>query len=237
MTFETVLKTSLDAESITYVDENISNCTIYKDLVKEWNEKINLTSITDDPIMAEKHFFDSIIMQKFVDLTNKSLIDVGTGAGFPGLPLKIMDDSISLTLLDSLNKRVNFLKSVGDALKLENVKYLHGRAEDYAKSDEYRETFDIATSRAVARLNILAEYCLPYVKVGGMFVAMKGKDYLDELDDAKKAIEILGGKISGVYDYNLVNDSSKHYLVVIEKVKKTPFKYPRKAGKPTKNPL
>ncbi len=200
-------------------------------------KKINLTSITDDVEMAEKHFFDSIIMSKFINLNNKSVIDVGTGAGFPGLPLKINDPTIKLTLLDSLNKRIQFLEKVGSVLGLSNVAYLHGRAEDYASQADHREKYDVATSRAVAKLNVLSEYCLPYVKVGGTFVALKGKDYKNELKDSEKAIHILGGKVEKIESYYLENDDSTHYLVFIKKIKKTPFKYPRQAGKPTKKPL
>lgn len=237
MTFENVLRAYFEREKIAYTNENLENCKIYKELIKEWNEKINLTALTDDEVMAEKHFYDSIAMMKYIDLKNKSLIDVGTGAGFPGLPLKIMIPSLKLTLLDSLNKRIDFLKIVGESVGIEDVKYLHGRAEDYATPDRLRESFDYATSRAVARLNILCEYCLPYVKVGGYFIALKGKDFEEEVTEAEKAVEILGGKFVEVLSYDLEKDESTHYLVIIKKIKETPLKYPRKAGKPSKKPI
>lgn len=237
MNFKQFLKDSLDNENIEATEIELKKCEVYKELLLAWNQNINLTSITDELPMAEKHFFDSIMMSKYIDLNHKKVIDIGTGAGFPGLPLRIMDDTIDLTLLDSLNKRLNFLKEVGQNLDLFNVKYLHGRAEDFSKKSEFREAYDIATSRAVARLNVLAEYCLPYVKLGGYFVALKGKECKEEIIEAKNAIDLLGGKVIETQKYELKHDGSYHYLVVVEKISHTPNKFPRKAGMPTKSPL
>lgn len=210
----------------------------YKSLLKEWNEKINITAIKDDNEIDIKHFLDSLTIITTDYIKDKhNIIDVGTGGGFPGLPLKIMNNNVNLVLLDSLNKRINFLNEVIKNLKLQNVKALHGRAEDYGKNPTYREKFDIATARAVAPLNILCEYCLPFVKVGGYFIAMKGPEVNDEIESSKKAMEILGGTIEDKYDIKLPFTDITHSLVIIKKITNTPTKYPRKAGKPTKKPL
>lgn len=165
------------------------------------------------------------------------MIDVGTGAGFPGIPLKIMNENIKLTLLDSLNKRINFLKIVAEDLELDNIEFCHGRAEDYGKDPNYREQFDVCVSRAVANLAVLTEYCLPFIKVGGYFIAQKGPKKDEELQDAKKAIKILGGEIESVLEVKIPFSDITHSIVLIKKVNETPKQYPRKAGKPTKNPI
>lgn len=217
--------------------ENIEKFDLYKDLLKEWNNKINLTAITDDQEIWEKHFLDSSMALKF-DLIEDgdSIIDIGTGAGFPGLPIKIMKDNINLTLLDSLNKRINFLMHVSDELGLENIEFVHGRAEDFGKDVDFRQSYDIAVSRAVSALPVLLEFCLPFVKVGGKFISYKGPGYKEEIDSAKKALEVLGGEVKDVLEFKLP-DGSERYLVVIEKVSETPDKYPRRAGKVTKKPI
>ncbi len=208
----------------------------YADLLCEWNEKINLTAITDAEGISLKHFYDSIYPFTLVDVgQSATIIDVGTGAGFPSCPLKIYRDDISLTLLDSLNKRIKFLQEISDELLLD-ADCVHGRAEEFGRKAEYREQFDIATARAVANLTHLCEYCLPFVKVGGCFVALKGSDGAMELENAKKAIHILGGKVEKSVEYTLPNGDLR-YLIVIRKVQKTAEKYPRNKGQMDKKKL
>lgn len=211
---------------------------IYRRLLVEWNEHMNLTGITEKREVYIKHFLDSIGTYLADEVPNGgSVIDVGTGAGFPGLAMKIFDRSIDLTLLDSLNKRIKFLEAVSDEVGLDKVEFIHGRAEDYGKDDDYREMYDVAVSRAVANLAVLAEYCMPFVKIGGHFIALKSKSYKEELDQAQKAIETLGGRVKKVLMVPLPEVDIEHTLIVIEKISNTPAKYPRKAGKPTKNPI
>ena len=209
----------------------------YASLLVSWNEKMNLTAITEPEEILTKHFLDSLYGTKFIG-GNESLIDVGTGAGFPSVPLKILNPEIHLTLLDSLNKRLNFLNEVASTLELANVKTIHSRAEDGgAKKSPLREKYDVATSRAMAQLNILAEYCLPYIKVGGTFLAYKGPDVKDELKNAKNSIKVLGGEVSEIFEYKIFGTDITHSIVVIKKVKPTPPEYPRLQGKIQKNPL
>lgn len=220
------------------IDESKANRFLkYKELLLEWNEKVNLTAITDDKEVITKHFIDSLTLLKFADLSQKSVIDVGTGAGFPGLPLKIAESSINLTLLDSLNKRINFLEEVKNALKLEKVTLIHGRAEDFGVKPEYREKFDISLSRAVANLSTLSEYCLPFVKTDGYFISFKGPEIEEELKDGQKAIKILGGKVENIEKITLPFTDITHSIVFIKKIKQTPTIYPRKSGKPSKDPI
>nr|WP_026073757.1 16S rRNA (guanine(527)-N(7))-methyltransferase RsmG [Acetivibrio cellulolyticus] len=208
----------------------------YKNVLKEWNEKINLTAIEDDRDIIIKHFIDSLSILPLIKGDNIKLIDVGTGAGFPGIPVKIARESIEVTLLDSLDKRVKFLNEVIKEDGLTGIKALHGRAEEKAVLPEFREKYDICTARAVASLPVLIEYCLPFVKVGGCFIAMKGSS-TEEIDSSKKALDIIGGKIEEVKDFNLPFTDSKRNVIVIRKFRQTPTKYPRKAGKPSKEPL
>ena len=210
----------------------------YKDLLKEWNEKINLTAITEDEEIVTKHFIDSIKAYSLDEFKNaESIIDVGTGAGFPGIPLAIMRSDLNVTLLDSLNKRINFLDIVVSALELKNVTTIHSRAEDGAKNKALREKFDIATSRAVANMSVLSEFCIPYVRLGGHFIALKGPSVTEELQNSKNALGTLGGKLITVKEVDIEGTDLKHNLVVVEKVKETPKAYPRKAGTVTKKPL
>lgn len=207
---------------------------IYADMLTEWNEKINLTGITDPRGIAEKHFLDSILPLKMIKIPEgASLIDVGTGAGFPGLPMKIYRPDIKLTLLDSLNKRVNFLSEVCKATDTE-AECIHERAEVGGRNEKLREKFDIAAARAVAAMPILAEYCIPYVKTGGIFCALKGPN--EDVTAAEKAIKLLGGEISDILRYSLP-DGDKRVLVVINKVSPTPEKYPRNSGQMAKKAL
>jgi len=208
----------------------------YMNNLLEWNEKINLTAITEQEEIITKHFIDSLTILKYVK-DNKKIVDVGTGAGFPGIPLKIADNSIEITLLDSLNKRINFLNAIILELKLEKINAVHCRVEEFGKDKKYRETFDIATSRAVASLNILAEYMLPLIKVGGYCICMKGPEVDEEVNNSKKAISILGGEIVKVEKINIPDTDMKRTIVIIKKVKETPLKYPRKSGTPSKKPI
>lgn len=209
----------------------------YMNLVIEWNEKINLTAITDRQEFIVKHFYDSILLLSCADIKKGAkVIDVGTGAGFPGIPLKIVRPDIQLTLLDSLNKRIVFISDVvmpGIGLNAEAV---HGRAEDFSKQAKYREKYDFAVSRAVANLSALSEYCIPFVKKGGEFISMKGPDVHEELSSAQNAVQVLGGEVSEVKNLTLPDNSGRS-IVIIKKVKNTPEKYPRRGVKINKNPL
>ena len=205
-------------------------------LLLEWNEKINLTAITEQNDIILKHFIDSITINKYIEQSN-SIIDIGTGAGFPGIPLKIMNQNKKITLVDSLNKRINFLNEVCKEISLENIQCIHARAEELASDLEYRENYETVVSRAVARLNVLIEYMLPFVKKGGLCICMKGPNIDRELEEAKNAIKVLGGKIKSVESFFLPDSDIERNVIIIEKVAETPKKYPRKAGLPSKQPI
>lgn len=210
----------------------------FYELLVDWNTRMNLTGITEYDDVLSKHFFDSLTCIKGLeDWSGKKVIDVGTGAGFPGVPMKIANPTMEITLLDSLNKRIQFLDVVADDLGLENVELIHGRAEDFGQNPDYRETYDAAISRAVADLAVLSEYVLPFIRVGGFFVAQKSINAVDEIEQAKNAIGVLGGQIRDIIEVKVPGIDILHALVVIEKTNETPSKYPRKAGKPTKKPL
>ncbi|SET01201.1 16S rRNA (guanine(527)-N(7))-methyltransferase RsmG [Anaerobranca gottschalkii] len=231
-----ILKEYLKDFNIAITDYNVEQFIKYKELLLDWNEKINLTAIVDNDGIAIKHFVDSIIPVN--EFTNgSSIIDVGSGAGFPGVPLAIVNPSLKVTALDSLQKRLKFLSEVKKDLVLDNLTLIHGRAEDYGKNLQYREKFTYATARAVAPLNILAELCLPFVKVGGYFIAYKGDKWEEEIQQSIKAIEILGGKVEKTYTYTLPKISDVRSIIKIKKVFNTDQKYPRKAGIPNKKPL
>lgn len=208
---------------------------IYLKELLAWNKKYNLTAITDPEEIRIKHFEDSLALLQAIQLTNQSVIDVGTGAGFPGIPLKIVCPGIKLTLLEATKKKVEFLKHIVSALNLADVEIIRGRAEEIAKGK--RETFDIVVSRAVAKLNVLCEYCLPFVKIGGMFVAYKEKKVEEEVAKASKAIEILGGRLKEIKKVKLPNSDIVRSLVIIEKTSPTPSNFPRRAGMAKKRPL
>lgn len=227
---------------INLSEKQISQFMIYYDLLVEWNSFMNLTAITEFDEVIKKHFVDSVSLVRAIsDIKEKeyTLIDVGTGAGFPGIPLKIAFPELKITLLDSLGKRVKFLNEVINQLGLKDIEAIHGRAEDYAKPTALRESFDVCVSRAVANLATLSEYCLPYVKVGGSFVSYKSEKIVEEKQQAQKAISILGGEIEidSQNEFMLPFSDIYRNLFVIKKVKKTPSKYPRKAGLPSKEPL
>ncbi len=210
----------------------------YYELLVEWNSFMNLTAITDYDEVIKKHFIDSLSLIRAIDLSKEySVIDIGTGAGFPGIPLKIVFPNLKITLLDSLNKRIKFLDEVIDKLELKDIKTIHGRAEDFAKDKNYRQMYDLCVSRAVANLSTLSEYCLPYVKTGGKFISYKSEKITDEMNAAKNAIKILGGNINSQVEFNLPDSDIYRNLFIIDKIKDTPMKYPRKAGLPSKEPL
>lgn len=212
--------------------------TTYYEMLVEKNKVMNLTGITEFEDVLEKHFLDSIAVARYVDLTKEvSVIDLGTGAGFPGMPLKILFPNLKMTLADSLNKRLLFLNEVIDSLGLEGVTTVHGRAEDLAMNANYREQYDYCVSRAVANLSSLSEYCLPFVKLGGSFISYKSGEIEKELSAAKKAIFLLGGQVKEVIPFRLDGTDLSRSFVMIEKEKKTPKIYPRKSGTPTKKPL
>lgn len=229
-----------DAENlgINLTDSQVQQFLTYYEMLAEWNKVMNLTAITDYDDVMKKHFIDSLSLVKAYDVSQKkTLIDVGTGAGFPGLALKIAFPNLKITLLDSLNKRIQFLNEVIKELNLSDVETIHGRAEDFARPEKLREKFDLCVSRAVANLSVLSEYCLPFVKVGGEFISYKSEKIVEEMDGAQKAISLLGGKIKNQVEFQLPDSDIYRNLFVIEKVKSTPKKYPRKAGLPSREPL
>ena len=209
----------------------------YYDLLIEWNNKINLTAITDKDDVIIKHFTDSISILKYIDPAKKTIIDIGTGAGFPGIPIKIICPSCKVVLLDSLNKRIGFLNEVISSLGLSDIECIHGRAEDIAKDSDHREKYDIVVSRAVSRLNILSEYCLPFVNIDGLFISYKSGSIDEELEEASGAVLKLGGSMGSVERFRLPNSDLERSLVIIKKTGHTMDKYPRKAGVPERKPL
>ncbi len=235
--FNDILRQKANESQIKLDENQIDSLRRYYELLVEWNQKMNLTALTEPEDVALKHFCDSILLLSYADIPlNSSLMDVGTGAGFPSLPIKIVRPDIKLCLLDSLNKRLIFLQEVVNELNLNDVQIVHARAEDGARKKELREKFDFATSRAVAQLNVLSEYCLPYVKVGGAFLAMKGKYSEEEISNSKNAIKLLGGKIEKVDTYNLI-DGSERTIINIKKNNATDKSYPRTSAKIKSKPL
>lgn len=235
----TLLYNGLDSLDITYDDEKIDKLISFYEMVIDKNKVMNLTAITDFDEFVEKHFLDSLILCKaYPDIyKNKFVIDVGTGAGFPGIVLAIIYNNSRFVLLDSLNKRINFINEVVTSLSLRNVETISGRAEDYARNMLYREQFDLCVTRAVAEINILSEYSLPFVKVGGQCIPYKSSDIDEELSIGRNAISILGGEIDRVVNVKIPGTDYERSLVVINKSEPTPDKYPRKAGTPKKKPL
>lgn len=233
-----IFETELKKLGIILTDKQREQFDRYYELLIEWNKVMNLTGITDYDEVILKHFIDSLMLSEICDMSNVSaMIDVGTGAGFPGIPIKIVYPHINAILLDSLNKRLKFLNTVIEELGLESVQTLHGRAEDYARKTEYRESFDLCVSRAVANLSTLSEYCLPFVKKDGTFISYKGGDSDEEVKQAERAVDLLGGKVETIHKFTLPGTDMGRTLVEIEKIKNTPRRYPRKAGQPAKEPL
>ena len=234
----TILEEGCRELGITLDEIQKKQFTDFYEYLIEKNKVMNLTGITEFQEVLVKHFLDSLACVKAVDMSRiKRIMDIGTGAGFPGVPLKIAFPHLEACLLDSLKKRVNFLEETFQMLKLENITVIHGRAEEYAKNKQYRETYDLCVSRAVSNLATLSEYCLPYVKTGGYFISYKSGTVQEEAEQAQKAVKILGGKIQDVVYFQLPDSEIQRSLVVIEKIKATPGRYPRKAGTPLKEPL
>lgn len=233
-----IFEAKLNELGISLNDDQKQQFDQFYELLVEWNKVMNLTGITEYEEVNEKHFVDSLSIVKAVDMNKvETIIDVGTGAGFPGIPLKIAFPHLKVVLLDSLNKRINFLNTVIDTLELQDIKTIHGRAEDFAKQIEYREQFDLCVSRAVANLATLSEYCIPYVKKEGMFVPYKSGEIDGELEQSKKAVYVLGGKIQEVVKFQLPGTEIGRSFVKIKKIQNTAKKYPRKAGLPSREPI
>ncbi|WP_223595381.1 16S rRNA (guanine(527)-N(7))-methyltransferase RsmG [Neobacillus bataviensis] len=231
-------KESLQEKGITLTDRQLNQFEKYYETLVEWNEKMNLTAITDKEDVYLKHFYDSITAAFYFDFTKPfHLCDVGAGAGFPSIPLKIVFPEIEVTIVDSLNKRISFLTHLANVLELENVHFVHDRAETFGVNPEYRENFDVVTARAVARMSVLSEFCLPLVKVGGDFIAMKAASAKEELAVGQKAITTLGGKLDKMFTFTLPFEESERSILIIKKEKQTPKKYPRKPGTPGKAPI
>ena len=221
---------------IMFTEEQLRQFYKYMELLLEWNKKINLTAITEPNEVILKHFIDSLTINKYIK-ENSSIADVGTGAGFPGIPLKIFRPDLEITLVDSLNKRINFLNEVISKLDLKNIFTVHSRIEDFGKDKKYRESFDYVTARAVANISVLSEYLLPISKIGGQCVCMKGSNVKDELNEGKNAINVLGGKVNCIDEFVLPDSDISRNIIIIDKVKNTPNRFPRKAGIPAKEPL
>lgn len=216
--------------------QEVDKCIKYMDMLLEWNQKINLTAIKEEKEVIVKHFLDSLTILPLIKQSDASVIDVGTGAGFPGIPLKMLKGDIRITLLDSLKKRTKFLKEVINMINAENVTILHGRAEDFGRDNLYREKFNYSVARAVAALPVLVEYCLPFLEVGGVFIAMKGRN-MEEINDSRNAIKTLGGEIEEIVELSLPFTDIKRNIICIRKLRHTSTQYPRKSGKPSKEPL
>lgn len=232
------LKSGLNKLNIELSDYQVQQFLTYYEMLVEKNKVMNLTAITEFEDVVEKHFLDSLSLIQQVDLRQEiKVLDLGTGAGFPGIPLKIAFPQLEIVLMDSLNKRINFLNEVIAALKLEKITAVHGRAEEMARRPEYREQFELCVSRAVANLASLSEYCLPFVALQGNFISYKSGEIEEEVNQSKKAVFVLGGKIVDVKKFRLVETEAERSFIQIEKVKKTPKAYPRKAGTPSKNPI
>lgn len=221
---------------IEFDDKQLNQFYEYMNLLLEWNEKINLTAITAPEEIILKHFIDSLTINRYIE-QNRSITDVGTGAGFPGIPLKIYRPDLKVTLVDSLNKRINFLNEVIYKLNLKDINTVHSRIEDFGKDKKYREKFDYVTARAVANLSTLSEYLIPISKIEGKCICMKGNDIKEEIDCSKNAINLLGGKVDKIDRFELPNSDISRNIIIIDKIKNTPNKYPRKAGLPSKEPL
>ena len=222
--------------NLMFTGEQLNKFHKYMNLLIEWNKKINLTAIVKPEEIILKHFIDSLTINTYID-ENQMIVDVGTGAGFPGIPIKIYRPDLKVVLVDALNKRINFLNEVIQELELKNIETVHSRIEDFGKNNKYRESFDIVTARAVANLSVLSEYLLPLANIGGKCICMKGNEVSEECDNGKKAIEILGGKILNIDSFQLPGSNISRNIIVLQKTKKTPSRYPRKPGIPKKEPL
>ncbi|MDF2682659.1 MAG: rsmG [Brevibacillus sp.] len=229
---------ALGAKGIVLTERQLEQFDQFFHLLVEWNEKMNLTGITEEGQVYNKHFYDSITPAFYFPFDKvESVVDIGGGAGFPSIPLKICFPHLKMTIIDSLNKRMNFLQHVASELGLENLNPVHGRAEERGQEPAHREKYQLVVARAVARMNLLSEFCLPFAKVGGHFIALKGAEMTLELGEAKKAIKTLGGKTRKVETFQLMEEAGERNIVIVEKVEATPKSYPRKAGIPAKKPL
>lgn len=238
MKYYDLMKEACDRVSIEFNEDKYNKFMKYMALLQEWNEKVNLTAITEDEEVVQKHFIDCINAFSVEEFKNaQTIIDVGTGAGFPGVPIAIMRDDVEVTLLDALNKRINFLNLVVSELGLKNVTTIHSRAEEGSRKEEHREAYDVATSRAVANMSMLSEFCMPYVKIDGYFIPLKGPSIEEEMEKGKNAVKILGGEIKEVREVKVEGTDLKHNLVVVRKIKSCGKKYPRNMGNIKKNPL
>lgn len=235
--FKNRLQESFQTQKIDVSEKQCKKFFEYMKLLIEWNEKINLTAIVEPGQVITKHFLDSLTILNYIGTKQQKIIDVGTGAGFPGIPIKIMDDLSEITLIDSLNKRINFLQEVINKNNLKNIRAIHGRAEDFGQDKLYREKYDVCVARAVAPMNILVEYLLPFTRVNGICICMKGANIEEELEEAKKAINLLGGKIEKVESFGLSGSEDRRNIIIIRKISKTPKQYPRKAGTAKKYPI
>lgn len=234
--FSEIIKEQAEEIEISLDEKQINQFYHYMELLLEWNEKINLTAITKPEDIILKHFVDSMTIAKHIK-KNATIIDVGTGAGFPGIPLKIIREDLQVTLLDSLNKRLLFLEEVIKELALKDITTIHARVEEFGKNKKYREKFDYATSRAVANLATLSEYLIPLVKIDGFCISMKGSEVEEEVEQSKTAISILGGKIEQIETFQLPKSDMNRNIIIVQKIKNTPSKYPRKPGTPSKEPI
>lgn len=230
---------ALAEKGITLSEKQLDQYALYYQLLVEWNEKMNLTAITDEPSVYLKHFYDSLTLALQTDLLQSevALCDVGAGAGFPSIPLKIALPHLKVTIVDSLNKRIGFLNHLVAQLGLTDVFCYHDRAESFGQNNQFRQSFDIVTARAVARLNLLSEFCLPLVKVSGYFVSMKAASSTEEKEEAHKAITLLGGKLEKDVSFELPQEAGERHIIVVKKIKETPKQYPRKSGVPAKKPI
>lgn len=234
--FKAKMVSKLNEINTQLPESKIRDFFTYMEELLEWNKKINLTAILERDEVVDKHFVDSLTVSKYIE-ENKKIIDVGTGAGFPGIPLKIAREDLKIDLLDSLNKRINFLNEMIEKLKLKNITAIHSRAEDESNKKEKREQYDIAVSRAVANLPVLLEYLLPFVKVGGKCICMKGANIEEEINNSKKALKELGGEIEKIEQFKLPGTDATRNIIIVKKINTTPKKYPRKAGTATKMPI
>ena len=234
--FSNLLKENMNNIGVDISEQKTLKFYNYMNMLLEWNEKIYLTAIVEPKEIILKHFVDSATIEKYFKLNSK-IIDIGTGAGFPGIPINIIRDDLDITLMDSLNKRINFLDKVIDENHLKNIDTIHARAEELARNENHREKYDIATSRAVASLNVLLEYMMPFVKVGGYCICMKGSNIDQEIKDSGKALTILNGKIEKIDNFILPGSDYNRSIILIKKIGETPKRYPRKSGTPSKEPL
>ena len=233
--FKKIFSEMLKKNNIKFTEKELEKFYEYMIGILEWNTKINLTAITEEKMFIVKHFIDSLTINKYIE-NKESLIDIGTGAGFPGIPLKIINENMNVTLIDSVNKKLNVIRNLSEKINLKKIEIIHTRAEELAQNTDYREMFDIATTRAVSNISTIVEYMLPFVKINGLAICMKGPNFKEELEDAQKAIEVLGGKVEKIESLN-VGEELERNIIIVRKIKATPKKYPRGQSKTLKEPI